>query len=166
MQRVECGFFGRGIGGGVALFGSTDGQVACVVVGFEPSVQCGVFEGLFVIAEFSEQLLQVVVRGDVFRVDVQRLSEGLDGFFEERFSLDGDGGVSESSGLIEVGLSEQVDDSIVLAEVEASLGHFGRTIFEHALEVLPGFFELIEVFGDEAREPGDGPCWRWRVGVF
>ena len=79
--------------------------------------------------------------------------------------LDGDIVVSESACPVEVGLSEQVDHAVVLAEVEASLDHLGRPILEHAPEVILRPFELVEVLGDQSREPGDGPGWRRRVGV-
>ena len=166
LQFVERGFFGRGVGGGVVCLGSSHGEVAGVVVGFEAGVQCGVVLCPGVVAEFSKQLLQVVVCRDVFGVDHESLLEGLDGFFQEGFSLDGDIVVSELSCPVEVGLTEQVDHPVVLAEVKASLDHLGRPIFEHALEILLCPFELVEILGDESREPGDGPGWRRRIGVF
>ena len=61
-----------------------DGMVCCVVVRFVAGVVEAVFGGKFFFAEPRVEQCQVVMRRDVFCIDLQRLLELFDGLPQQR----------------------------------------------------------------------------------
>ena len=159
LQRVDDESFGGEIGGGILRAGEAGGSALSVVVGFEFQVVGVVTFGFGFVPKLFVDLMQVVMRGDVFAVDHKRLLKRGGRFLKQEIpfgiTLDTDGFRQ-----IEQRLAKQIDDLVVAAEIEVPFDHLRCPLFEDRSEIGLGFLQSSLLAVHTAAEPLQSPAWR------
>ena len=157
LRVVDDDGLGRVVGRGVLHAVQRHRRVARVVVGLVARMQGAVPGGFGFVAEFALDERQVVVGGEVLRIDGERLLEPYRRLAQALFPLGlALRGTVHLRALVH-GLAHLVQCRVVLAEIEAALARVGEIRGEHFAILADGFVQAAVLLVDDTREPRDRP---------
>ena len=122
------------IGSGVGAAVDRDRLLHRVVIGAVFLMQRPVMRGLRIIADLGIHQPQVVVRGQVLRIGIQRPEQGPDGLLQKRLTGLAAGLAAFQPGALEQRPAQHVGYTDIFREVEAALSRILETGVDNGLK--------------------------------
>src|SRR6266853_2887015 len=157
LQGVDHHSLGGVIGGRVAQSVQGDRGVAGVVVRFVARVERPFLRRALCIAELRMDQGQVVVRGEVLRIQKQGLFEPRGRLQQKPFALGPALRTTLLLGALDYRLAQLIERDVVLAEVELALACLGEVGRDDVLEIANRLVEPAILLVHQAAEPGHRP---------
>ena len=150
------------VGGRVFAAVFCHGLFHCMVIRAVFVEQCPVPCGRLGCTEFRVYLCEVVVCGQVFRFDLQRLPEPVTGFLQQFVPFTLQVGAAHLPGLLEQHPPKLVHYPDIPGKVKAAPARLPKPVVDDGFQRLAGFLEVAVLAVDQGAVPGDGPGGRGR----